>query len=174
MSMNKHIAPIDCWYLAQLKPNGFKRAQDNLRRQNFETFMPMSKLTMRHGQKFFNKVLPIFPGYLFVRFGAERTDWRKINSTLGVARLVSFATSSPASVPDELMAGLIARCDGDGYLMPPDNLEIGERVKLISGPFAGFIGDIEAMLGDDRIRMLYEFMGQKSHIDVSARDLERL
>ena len=61
MSMNKHIAPIDCWYLAQLKPNGFDRAKDNLRRQNFETFMPMSELTMRHGQKFSKKVLPVFP-----------------------------------------------------------------------------------------------------------------
>lgn len=174
MSTNKLISPIDCWYLAQLKPNGFKRAQDNLRRQNFETFMPMSELTMRHGQKFSNKVLPVFPGYLFVRFGAERTDWRKINSTLGVARLVSFKVSSPAAVPEKLIAGLMARCDKAGHLLPADDYEAGQRVKLISGPFAGFIGDIEAMLGDDRIRMLYEFMGQKSHIDISARDLERL
>ena len=91
-----------------------------------------------------------------------------------MARLVSFKTSSPAAVPEKLIAGLMARCDDDCHLMPPDNLEIGEQVTLISGPFAGFVGEVETFISDDRIRLLYEFMGQKSHIDVAQKDLERL
>ena len=96
----------DCWYLAQLKPNGFSKARLNLRRQNFETFMPLCRVTTRHAHKFKETLKPIFPGYLFVRFGADRSDWRKINSTLGVARLISFESSKPAFVPEKLIAGL--------------------------------------------------------------------
>ena len=33
------------WYVAQLKPNGFYKAQLNLVRQGFECFMPMRKVT---------------------------------------------------------------------------------------------------------------------------------
>ncbi|MGC6511918.1 MAG: transcription termination/antitermination protein NusG [Parvibaculales bacterium] len=174
MTTNSLSPSADCWYLAQLKPNGFAKAQVNLQRQKFETFMPLCRMTIRQGQKFAEHLKPVFPGYLFVRFGADRKDWRKINSTLGVARLVSFAAASPVSVPEKLMAGLMARCDKDDHLQPPNDLEIGERVKLVSGPFAGFVGEVETFIGDDRVRMLYEFMGQSSHLDVTQKDLERL
>ena len=41
----------NCWYVAQLKPNGFNKAQVNLARQGFECFMPMRKVTIRHARK---------------------------------------------------------------------------------------------------------------------------
>ena len=99
------------WYVAQIKTNGFDRAVSNLTRQGFQTFMPMQKKTVRHARQLKNVLRPVFPGYLFIQFGADRADWRKINSTFGVARLVSFEQSVPATVPEELMAGLQARCD---------------------------------------------------------------
>ena len=174
MTTDSLSPPKSYWYLVQLKPNGFAKAQANLRRQKFEIFMPLCRMTIRQGQKFAEQLKPVFPGYMFVRFGAERTDWRKINSTLGVARLISFETSKPAVVPEKLIAGLMARCDKDDHLQPPNDLEIGERVKLVSGPFAGFVGEVETFIGDDRVRMLYEFMGQSSHLDVTQEHLERL
>ena len=36
------------------------------------------------------------------------------------------------------------------------------------------VGDVENLIGEERIRLLYEFMGQKSRIDIGKGDLEKL
>lgn len=162
------------WYLAQIKANGFDRAVANLARQGFLTFSPMQNKTVRHARQLKNVLRPIFPGYLFVQFGADRSDWRKINSTFGVSRLVSFEKSAPTPVPDRLIAGLRARCDAQDCLHAPDDLKIGEKVRMVAGAFAGFVGEVENLIGEERIRLLYDFMGQKSRIDIKKGDLEKL
>ena len=162
------------WYVAQIKPNGFDRAVANLAQQGFESFMPMQQQTVRHARQLKNVLRPVFPGYLFIRFGDDRADWRKINSTFGISRLVSFEKATPAQVPGELIAGFKVRCGANNCLQPPNDMEIGEKVRMVGGAFVGFIGEIETFVGEDRIRLLYEFMGQKSRIDIPAEDLERL
>ena len=162
------------WYVAQIKANGFDRAVANLARQGFLTFSPMQNKTVRHARQLRNVLRPIFPGYLFVQFGAERSDWRKINSTFGVSRLVSFAKSVPAPVPDALIAGLQARCDAQNILLPIRDIEIGEKVRLLSGAFADFVGEVEDMVGQDNVRVLLDIMGQYARIDVQQGQLSRL
>jgi transcriptional antiterminator RfaH len=161
------------WYVAQLKPNGFERAVLNLRRQKFETFMAMQKKTVRHARQMKDVLKPIFPGYIFVRFGSKQSDWRKINSTSGVSRLVSFSTEKPVAVPEGLMLALIERCDARDILQPPKDLKAGEAVKMMSGSFAEFVGEIEAFLAEDRLRILFDFMGQKTRLDVPREDVGR-
>lgn len=163
----------DNWYLAQLKPNGFERAIFNLNRQKFVTFMPMRRKTVRHARRLKEVLQPIFPGYVFVRFGAHSIDWRKINSTIGVTRLVSFHAEKPAAVPKGLIAALIKRCDEQDVLRPLDDLKTGEAVKMVSGSFAEFVGEIEAFVAADRLRILFDFMGQKTRMDVPRGDVER-
>ena len=173
-TLDEIIANSDHWYVAQLKPNSFAKAEANLRRQSFETFMPVHEVSVRHARQMREVRRPIFPGYIFVKFGAERADWRKINSTLGVARLVCTEKMTPSPVPEALMAGLMVRCDKRHVLLPVNDLAIGEQVKMVSGSFAEFIGEIETFVGDDCVRLLFEFMGQATRVDVPRGGLERV
>ena len=163
----------DFWYVAQLKPNGFERAISNLNRQNFDTFMPVHRKTVRHARQLKEVLRPIFPGYIFVKFGSQNSDWRKINSTRGVARLVSFRAEKPAAVPEGLMIELMKRCNEQAELRPLDDLQAGEAVKMVSGSFAEFVGEIEALMAADRLRILFDFMGQKTRLDVPRGYVER-
>jgi len=163
----------EAWYVAQLKPNGFDRAVANLKRQGFQTFMPMQRKTVRHARQLKEVLRPIFPGYIFVNFGSQKSDWRRINSTFGVARLVSFRAQKPAAVPEGLMDVLKKRCDDQAVLRPLDDLKNGEAVKMMSGSFAEFVGEIEAFVAADRLRILFDFMGQKTRLDVPRGDVER-
>ena len=96
------------WYAAQLKPNGFNKAKLNLIRQGFDCFMPMRNVTIRHARKLSAGTRPIFPGYIFIKFGLGNDDWRKINSTLGVNKLISFNKGVPAQIPELLIEGFMA------------------------------------------------------------------
>ncbi|MGB2356018.1 MAG: transcriptional activator RfaH, partial [Planktomarina sp.] len=92
------------WFLLQYKPNSHRLALRNLHRQGFETFLPMLAVTQRHSTKFVQQARPLFPGYMFVSFELDTAPWRKINSTVGVTRLVSF-NSRPKALPTDLIAG---------------------------------------------------------------------
>ena len=159
------------WYVLQLKPNGFKRAQLNLTRQNFETFMPLYRETIRQNQIFKEVTKPLFPGYLFVRLTTDSADWRQINSTFGVTRLISFEASEPAIVPDGLVEGLKVRCDEVGVVKCSSDVNVGAKVQMVAGAFSGFVGNVEGFVSDERVKILFDLMGQRSRVEVRHSDI---
>ena len=81
---------VKLWHLIQFKPNAHRLAQRNLKRQDFEVFLPMQEITRRKASRFVSDLRPLFPGYMFVGVDSRAAPWRTINSTIGVSRLVSF------------------------------------------------------------------------------------
>lgn len=158
------------WFLAQLKPNCAAIAARNLARQGFETFLPLEEQTRPRRGHFETMLKPLFPGYIFVAFDAARGLWRKVNSTHGITRLVSFG-AAPAPVPAGLVADLRGRCDDDGRLLPPETLRAGDTVTLTSGPLADFVAEVERITPDRRVWVLMELMGARTRVAVPASQL---
>lgn len=165
---------FDNWFAAQLKPNGLGLATVHLARQGFATFCPTRLETrMRRGQRVpFRK--PLFPGYIFVNFDPAAPGWPAINSTRGIARLIVQDRLAAMPLPPDLMAGLMSRCDEDGLLLPPSDLEAGDRVRVLSGPFADFITRIEDIRDDQRLGVLIELMGRKVQATLPREGVAKL
>lgn len=157
------------WYLAQLKPNSLAVARRNLERQGFPVFVPQRLETRRVGGRFRAAPCPLFPGYVFVALDPHVPGWRAINSTLGVARLVTFG-SRPAAVPRGLVEQLALSCDEGDVLLPQEALAPGDTVRLTGGPFAGLLAEVERTQADRRVWVLLEVMGQGTRLQV-GRDL---
>ncbi|MCV2875290.1 transcriptional activator RfaH [Rhodobacteraceae bacterium XHP0102] len=164
--------PLKTWYLVQFKPNSHSIALRNLNRQGFETFLPMITVTARVGSRFMSRSRPLFPGYLFLALDAGQGAWRKINSTYGVARIVSFA-GQPSPVPHDLVAGLQARCDASGLLSAASDLAPRDQVTLQKGPFAQFVATVESLDEEQRVWVLIDLMGQKTRINVARGDVTK-
>lgn len=162
------------WHVAGLKPNCHTIALTNLGRQGIAAFLPLEETTARVRGAFVQRRAPLFPGYVFVGLDPARGSWRSVNATRGITRLLAFGTR-PAVVPCGLIAGLMRRCDDQGRLVargdacPPP--APGARVSLARGPFAGFVATVERIDPERRIRVLLEFMGQKTAAEVRAEDL---
>ena len=159
--------PGETWFLAQLKPNAAKIAEANLKRQGFRTFLPRADETRKHRGKFVTAERPLFPGYIFVAFDVANGHWRAINSTLGITRLVRFG-QEPAPVPAEFIAELLLRCDPSGKLLPPKQLQPGDRVRVTKGPFADIAAEIESIAPERRVWVLLEVMGGRARVSVRA------
>lgn len=158
------------WFLAQLKPNCANVADKNLRRQGFETFLPLEEETRQRGGKFVTATRPLFPGYIFVAFDVTGGLWRAVNSTSGVTRLVSFG-KEPAAVPPDLVSRLMRRCDDRGRLLPPQVLKPGDQVTVTRGPFANFVAEVEKISPDRRVWVLMEIMGAPTRVAVGVDQL---
>ena len=158
-------------FLLQYKPNSHRLALRNLHRQGFETFLLMLAVTQRHSTKFVQQARPLFPGYMFVSFALDTMPWHKINSTVGVARLVSFE-GRPKALPPDLIAELMARCDSQGRVLPPAQFAPGDELQVMSGPFAEYVATIETIDAENRIWLLMEFMGQKTRMAVRPEHVQ--
>lgn len=131
----------------------------------------MQDVTRRKTARFVSDLRPLFAGYMFVSVDRDAAPWRAINSTLGVSRLVSF-DGTPKSMPRELMASLMQRCDEAGKLLPPKTLNAGDHVDVLSGPFATFVATVEEIDAEQRVWLLMEFMGQSTRVHVAADQVQ--
>lgn len=159
------------WVLARLKPGGLDTAMRNLARQGFGVFAPRHRVTRRQGGRFRDRLEPMFPGYLFVETASAPAPWRRIDSTLGVARLVRFGEGAPARVPTTLVAELAARCDAEGVLRPAATPEPGQKVRIHRGPFADFVARVEALGPDERVYVLIELLGEARRVALRTGDI---
>ena len=78
---------------------------------------------------------PLFPGYIFIVIDLSKHRWRSINGTFGVASLIMGA-EQPMPVPPGVVEALVASCESRGMVRFDDSLEIGQKVRILSGPFA--------------------------------------
>lgn len=161
------------WYILQLKPNSYNIARINLNRQEFNVFLPMLNVTRRVARKYVERTEPLFPGYMFIEFDIREDLWRKVSSTLGVARIVSLA-GKPTPVPTDIVNELMSRCDDDDTLRPLDDIQKGEDVKLVRGPFASFLAKVEEISPDQRIWLLLDILGQSSRVSVDLSAIRRI
>ena len=140
----------------------------NLENQDFTAFLPLQKLTNRKSSGFQTRIRPLFPGYMFVAQDPIAGQWRKINSTRGVARLVCLA-AEPTPVPLLIMNELFERCDANGVFQRSEKLVNGDVVKISQGPFSGMIGKIVEIEPSHRVHLLLDFLGQKSRMAIDSR-----
>lgn len=134
--------------------------------------MPMREREVRHARKVRSVNRPLFPGYIFVSFDVETTQWRAINSTYGVSSLIMAGLNSPQAAPEDLMQNLMARCGEDDMVCPPDELAPGNVVKVVNGPFKDVIATVEALSNSDRIAVLLDLMGRATRVKVARNNLE--
>ena len=145
------------WYLVHAQPNNERKAVFHLNAQGFRTYLPQLRKTIRHARQLKTVSAPLFPRYLFVALDVDRDRWLSVRSTLGVSSLVS-CNGRPAPVPVGIVETLLGRSDGDLVRFDVGLVE-GQSVRILSGPFADFVGTLERLDDAGRVRVLLQLMG---------------
>ena len=161
------------WFAVHSLPHREAGAQRQLENQGFHTFLPRCLKARRHARKLENVLAPIFPRYLFVVLDLDRDRWRSVNGTFGVARLVMMAGNRPQPVPRGVVEGLIAWVDGRGVLRfdRAGRLTVGQKVRILAGPFAERIGLLQRLDGNGRVRLLLDIMGGRIGVTLPSATL---
>lgn len=153
------------WYAVYTQPHRESRAVVHLSHQGFRTFLPLCRKTVRHARQFRTKQAPFFPRYLFVELAIGRDRWRSVNGTFGVSHLLMDG-DWPRPVPDNVVERLMEVADTNGVISIGPGLQQGQQVRIVTGPFAGSVGELAALDDRGRVRVLLKLMG--SVVAVSA------
>ncbi len=160
------------WFVVHSMPHRESGAKGHLENQGYRTFLPRRLKTRLHARKLETVLAPFFPRYLFIALDLNRDRWRSVNGTFGVSRLI-MEGERPKPVARGVVEALVAasdardvlRFDGDG------RLRIGERVRILAGPFADKFGVLERLGDQGRVRLLLEIMGGCVPVEVSSEIL---
>jgi transcription antitermination factor NusG len=143
--------------VARAHTNRENIAQFNLDRLGFRSFAPRIRRTVRHARKSRDVLAPLFPGYIFLILDLSRDRWRAVNSTFGIISLIT-GVEQPLPVPYGVVEALQLTASS-GPIRLDDDLEIGQKVRILSGPFADALCRLVHLDDKGRVRVLLELMG---------------
>jgi transcriptional antiterminator RfaH len=157
------------WYVVQTQVNGEAKAQENLRRQGYQIYLPRYLKRRRHARKVDLVAKPLFPRYMFVAIDTAAQRWRSVQSTIGVSRLVTIG-DEPAVVPERVIGALKAREDAKGFVKMDVGPAFapGDKVRVLSGAFMDNSGLFNGMADHDRVSILLEMLGRKVRVVLDA------
>lgn len=185
------------WYLLQCASKSDQYVRDWLDKLHFENYypqvremrpVPKRKLTASQRKAEMTimrpQTVPFFPRYIFVRFDIGGGLWRDIFGFVGVVGM-HCSGDVPAPIEDALIDRLRANeVDGaiPGKTQSRHIFRLGERVRVIDGPFASFYGTvekladvpIEAIDPDTRIKVALDIFGRATPVELEVSQVAKL
>jgi len=159
------------WYVVHTQLFAEARAMAHLERQGYRIFCPRYRKIIHHARRRTSTLQPLFPSYLFVRLDPVRDRWRSVNGTRGVMRLLTQG-EHPLPVPRGVVESLQAHMGGDGALDRVPSLEVGQIVRVASGPFSDLVGKLERLDAAGRVRVLLDLLGRSVSVTLHCGDLD--
>jgi transcription elongation factor/antiterminator RfaH len=146
------------WFLVHTQPKSERKAELHLGAQGFRAYFPQIQKTIRHARQLRTVRAPLFPRYMFLILDLSRDRWLSVRSTIGVSSLFT-CEDRPVAVPKGIVEALIARTDETNLTSFDVDLATGQTVRILSGPFAEFVGTLERLDPGGRVRVLLTMMG---------------
>ncbi len=114
----------------------------------------------------------IFPGYVLVEMLLDDESWFVVRNTPGVTSFVGHG-NNPTPLPDTEVQAILRQMREE---KPQVRITYhkGDRVKIIDGPFAEFLGTIDTV--DDektKLRVLVSMFGRETPVELDFLQVEK-
>lgn len=114
----------------------------------------------------------IFPGYVLVELILTEESWYVVRNTPGVTGFVGMG-DEPTPLRQEEVNQIIRRMEADAPAVKV-NFRLGERVRIVDGPFNDFRGVVEDIDTDrSKVRVLVSFFGRETPVELDFLQVEK-
>ena len=159
MSDSRALAGNERWFLAHTLPKSEAKAELHLAAQGFRTYLPQIRENDPSRPPAENGAGAPLSALSFLSFSIlSAIAGLSVRSTVGVSRLFTTQDGRPVPVPVGIVESLIERSDGNVTRLDA-GLVKGQHVRILSGPFADFVGTLERLDEAGRVQVLLEMMG---------------
>jgi transcriptional antiterminator RfaH len=160
------------WAAARLQPRHEALALHCLGLAGYETYLPrLRERRVSRGRRII-VTPPLFPGYCFIWI---RLQWHTARWAPGVATVI-LNGGSPAKVPDTVIEEIRSR-ELDGLINLPKPLSApglrpGAQVKILAGPFRGFVAALVGLRPRQRVEVLLALLGGQQRVTLPKSGIE--
>lgn len=143
-----------------------------MRDQIFDVIVPTAEeIEVKEGKK--RKVeRRIFPGYILVEMKMNEDSWFVVRNTPGVTGFVGHG-NDPTPLEQQEVQQIVDRMSEETPRVKI-NFKIGDRVRIIDGPFNDFTGDVSAIDPDrSKVRVMVNFFGRDTPVELDFLEVEK-
>jgi transcriptional antiterminator NusG len=149
----------------------------NLKKTEFvsKIVVPEETVTTNAGGKKRTIKKRFFPGYVLIRMIMNNETWHLVKDTDKVTGFVGGTPDKPQSILDTEAAYMLGQSeDGVKKTRTSINFSEGEEVKVIEGPFASFVGTIEAVSDKGKIKVNVSIFGRPTPVELDYSQVEKI
>jgi transcriptional antiterminator NusG len=115
----------------------------------------------------------IFPGYLLVQMILDDESWYTVRDTPGVIGFVGMGDKPSPLRPAEV-SGIMERMEAEAPKIKV-TFQPGEKVRIIDGPFDGFIGVVDTIdMERATVHVMVSFFGRETPVELDFLQVEKI
>ena len=155
------------WYVLHVKPRTEKKVMSFLENYRYFGYLPTYQKITRVQRRKVSRIRPCFPGYVFTKlYPEERLKMLKTNLLVR-----TILVPQPRTMIHQLRQ--ISRASRNApQLKPVVMSNVGDFVKVISGPLYGVEGCVVRRGRDATLCLNVEILGAAVEVSVSPNDIE--
>lgn len=176
------VSPEARWYVIHIQTGYEARVKAALEQRVkslgvddkvFDIVIPMREIVVVKKGKKAKQNEKVFPGYILVRMILDDQSWLVVRTTEGVTGFVG-AGLKPTPISDKEVDAIMKFVTQDQPKFKA-KFSVGEAVKITEGPFADFLGTIEA-IDDERgkVRVLVSIFDRETPVELDFLQVAKL
>ncbi|MBQ3461168.1 MAG: transcription termination/antitermination factor NusG [Solobacterium sp.] len=173
------------WYVVNTYSGHENRVKDNLEKR-LETMGIQEQLfrilvaeepeiEIKNGKQV-EKMKNMFPGYVFVEMKMTDEAWYVVRNTPGVTGFIgsSGGGAKPFPVSPDEMESILRRMGQSDKKVVVD-FQVGDTVRILTGPFSGMEGTVSTMNDQTQTaNVLTMLFGRETPTDIAYNDLQKV
>ena len=170
------------WYIVhtqtghenKVKVNLEKRIENmNMTEKIFRVEVPQKTVTQVKNGKKHEREEKLYPGYVFVEMIMDNDSWYVVRNTAGVTKFVGSA-KKPIPAAESDIKKILHRTQNQVQKIQLD-VKVGDKVRIISGPFVEFFGDITEVYPDKaKLRANVSIFGRETPVELEYKQIQKL
>lgn len=116
-----------------------------------------------------------FPGYIIIKMVMNDKTWHLVKDTDKITGFIGGTKEKPMPISDEEAAALTnSMVDGFKRTRSVANFSEGDSVKVIEGPFASFVGVVEAISDKGKVKVQVSIFGRPTPVELEFSQVEKV
>ena len=167
------VAPTRWWAL-HTRSRFEQKVYTGLCGKSLEALLPKIQVMSRRKDRRKKILVPLLPGYVFVRSTLAPEEYHRIIQTVGVVRMVSFR-GTPVPANEKEIASLMIMDGTDRTVQNRSYMREGDRVMIMEGPLKGLEGFyIRHKDKTERVVISIELLQRSLEVEIEDWSLERI
>jgi len=160
------------WYVLYVKSRSEHKVSERFAEKGIKHYMPLQRVLKLWSdrKKWIDE--PLFKSYIFVHIGLRQ--YLETLDTDGVVAFVCFG-GFPEPIPNSQIELIRKMLASDLEIeVTEQKYQAGDKVKVIRGPLAGFIGDYTEQRGKYKVIVRIDIIGQNVLVTMPLSSLQKM
>lgn len=170
------------WYVLHTQTGHENRVKNNLEQRIqslsvedkiFDIIIPMREIVVVKKGKRSKQKEKVYPGYIFIRMEMTDESWLVVRTTEGVTGFIG-AGLKPTPISNKEVQAIMKFVQQDQPRFKT-TFSVGEAIKIVDGPFADFLGSVEAIDEEKgKIRVLVSIFDRETPMELDFLQVKKI